>query len=151
MCIRDSLFTLPLLPDAVVHPAENTPLTVLLQLALFLLPDVKSPKSVPFPNVAIVIYSIILVIAGVFPPPCIPRVVLEAWQPSDLAVVNSPKLSASPFVAKVEYDIAVITEPVSPPHHTTLVGDCTPDEFLIAVSSRTVPKLDSVPDEDNVI
>ena len=57
-----------------LRPTQNNPRVELEQDESPLLATVKSPKSAAFPNVDIVIYSIVLVALGLAPPPITPRV-----------------------------------------------------------------------------
>jgi hypothetical protein len=72
------------------------------QAAVALATTVKSPKSIAFPVVAIVTYSIVfLFIPDSAAPPKIPRVADAQPEVNPLGVVNAPKLIEFPVDAIV--------------------------------------------------
>ena len=84
-----------------VCPPAKTPLVELSKLTGNILACVKSPKSVAFPTVAIVTYSIIFEFAAgsFFPPPTIALVVEFTAVKYSLSSLKFPKSAAFPVVA----------------------------------------------------
>ena len=77
--------------------------------------NVKSPKSVELPVVAIVIYSRTLVVEELTPPPNTPLILLDIPDPEENIVVVSPKLDEFPVVAIVIYCITLFAVPKNIP------------------------------------
>ena len=112
------------------------------------LDEVRSPKSCPFPSVAIVINSIVFVLLatgpGAAPPITIPRIALdEAPELGVLVPIKSPKSDAFPVVEIVIYSILLILlGDEEPPRVTPLVGLLTvPLEFVDLIKSQKSIKL----------
>ena len=80
------------------YPPPKTPRILDEHAANDSLVAVKLPKLDAFPNVAIVIKSIELSVAGELPPANIPRVELEQAPEAERFVVKSPKSVAFPVV-----------------------------------------------------